>query len=259
MAEVRRIPTLALAEERMLLSRVRIGDRAAMNALVSGNLRFVVAVSWKYRNRGLDLPDLINEGNLGLFRAADHFESGNELRFISYAVWWIRQGILTALARQPGCISIPPERMSKAIRYRYTENKLTQKLGRPPREEEMSEAMGESAKLTASLKALLESMSSTRGLRPAASAPQAEFAAPESDGGVDALAEEQLLRKALKGKLARLGSQEQRVLALRFGFQGACFSLREIGTLFGLTPERIRQIELKALSRLRLATRALGR
>jgi len=142
MAEIFKIPLLHAEEERDLLARARTGDRDATNSIVSANLRFVVALSWKYRKRGLPLPDLINEGNLALFRAVEGFEPRENLRFMSYAVWWIRQGILSALARQAGSITYPPNRVYQVIRMRHIENRLTQRLGRAPAWDEIDAELG---------------------------------------------------------------------------------------------------------------------
>lgn len=254
--EVDRIPTLSQQEENDLMAEVKKGDRHAINTLVSGNLKFAIAVCWKYRNCGLPMGDLINEANLGLFRAAEHFAPTKGIRFLSYAVWWIRSGILTAIARQPGAISFPPARMALASRMRRVENALTQRLGRRPRSEEMSAALGTSGKVLASVTNLADCISSTRrsAIRPESDSWVPSLAACDDEGsGIPDL----FIGKNLGRHMQRLAARERRVLSLRYGFQGACFSLAEVSGMLGVTRERVRQIELKALGRLRNSTRAL--
>ncbi|MEO6098609.1 MAG: RNA polymerase sigma factor RpoD/SigA [Fibrobacteria bacterium] len=252
MADVQRFPVLSRAEERGLLAEVKTGNRKAVNALVTANLKFVVAVCWGYRNRGLPLPDLINEGNLGLFRAAEKFELANGLRFISYAVWFIRQGILTALARQPGSISIPPDRLYKALHFRRVENSLTQKLGHPPGSEEMEVALGETGKVTRSLGNLLECMASTRGPGGSGPANPQGISITNEEEGPEAVAGFLMIRNILARCLARLNGREKQIISLRYGLgHGVGLSLADVGSVLGLTRERVRQIEDKAIQRLR--------
>lgn len=259
MAEILKIPLLTAEAERDLLRMVKEGDKDALDNLVSSHLRFVVSVCWKYRQRGLPLLDLINEGNLALYNAAEHFDLGSPVRFMSYAVWWIRQGVLDALARQAGAISFPPDRMHKVVRYRRLEAVLTQKLGRQPTPDEMARKSGISSKAIASLREAVEALSSTRGFR------------PPSDGGSDGKihdwrpsipetdADDFLLRKTLDSLLAKLKPNEQRIIALRYGLDhGTRLSLAEVGTILGITCERVRQIQTRAITNLRELSQGMG-
>lgn len=259
MAEISKIPSVTPEEERHLLRQVKQGDNRALNALVSSHLKFVVAVCWNYRHRGLPLSDLINEGNLALFRAAEHFDPENPVRFMSYAVWWIRQSALDALARQAGSVSFPPDRMHKAIRTRRFEARLTQKLGRPPSPEELAPVTGDSGRSIANLRGVLEAMSSTRGYNPSYATALDGMPKEGSAAGAEADANLYLIRKTLKSILDRLNDKEQRILSLRFGLvHGVRFSLEEVGSILGITRERVRQLEERALSDLRKATRTFS-
>ncbi len=256
MGEILEIPLLTVGEERDLLAKARNGDRDATNAIVSANLRFVVAVSWNFRNRGLPLPDLINEGNLALFRALECFEPRQEIRFMSYAVWWIRQGILSALARQAGSISFPPDRLHKAILLRRIENRLAQRLGRSPDRDEVVSEMGGGSRAASGISAALEGLASTRGI--GGPGPDLEsLALSDGDGPEESIGRE-LIRKALKERMQRLSARERRILSLRYGLaNGDRLSLSEVGSLMGITRERVRQLEERALATLKRTTRAL--
>ncbi len=258
-AEIVKIPPLTIEVERDLMRKVKDGNEQARNSLVSSHLKFVVAVCWNYRHRGLPLPDLINEGNLALFNAAAHFDPSSPVRFMSYAVWWIRQGALDALARQAGSISFPPDRMHKAIRYRRAEAKLAQKLGRHPTPEEIAPLTGASVRTAESLRAVLEAMASTRGYGPPIAGTLDETAKDANHPCADAAAERYLLRKTMGSLLARLRPNEQRILSLRFGLAfGARKSLAEVSAVLGITCERVRQLEERALANLRNIVHAVG-
>jgi RNA polymerase primary sigma factor len=256
MAEVAKIPMISAEEERKLLARVKAGDRVALNSLVSSNLRFVVAVCWNYRNRGVPMPDLINEGNLALFHAAEQFNPVNNVRFMSYAVWWLRQAILSAIARQGGTISLPPDRIRKTVRFRRAAMRLAQKLGREPYPDELETALGGSGNTWTAIAKLSERLSVSKSR--ASGNPLDEVPASEEWCAPDAEVDMQLIRKALRSLLRKLSDRQQKILALRFGLEnGTRFSLTEVGSILSLTRERVRQIEERALSELRRSSRSL--
>ena len=250
--EVNRYPLLTATEETTLACRIQKGDRAALDELVQRNLRFVISVAKKYRNRGLALLDLIEEGNIGLMTAAERFDPERGVKFISYAVWWVRQAILAALARQSRTVRLPLNRTGDLSRVVKAASALRQALGRDPTDEEISNATGLTARVVRSLLGL-----QTAELR---------LDAPLTRDGDRALVEQfthaeapdieeeaihHLLRADLEQALRTLSPRHQRVLRLYFGLDdGRERTLEEIGALFGVTRERIRQLRDRALKRL---------
>ena len=250
--EVNRYPLLAAAEETALARRIQKGDRAALDELVQRNLRFVISVAKKYRNRGLSLLDLIEEGNIGLMTAAQRFDPERGVKFISYAVWWVRQAILAALARQSRTVRLPLNRTGDLSRTVKAASALRQELGRDPTDEEVANATGLSARVVRSLLGV-----QTAELR---------LDAPLTRDGDRALIEQfthaeapdieeeairHLLHDDLERAMAALSPRHQRVLRLYFGLDdGRERTLEEIGALFGVTRERIRQLRDRALKRL---------
>jgi RNA polymerase primary sigma factor len=251
MAEASKIPVLKPGDEKALLAKAKAGDKEAAHAVVAGNIRFVVAVCWNYRNRGLPLPDLISEGNLALYQAIEHFDH-SEVRFISYAVWWVRQAVLSALARQSGSVSFPPDRMYKALRLRRVENTLTQRLGRLPTPEEIGAMIGAGERTQASLAMILQGLSSRSERSSQAGDPLERLVDSQEEWNPETAVARHLNRKALLRRIGRLPPRDQRILNLRFGLgHGVRFSLAEVGSELGLTRERVRQIEARVLANLR--------
>ena len=244
------------SEERSLLSRIRQGDRKALNALLNANLKFVVSVSHHYRNRGMPLPDLISEGNLGLIRAALRFDETQDFKFISYAVWWIRQAILTALARQPGAMTISTFQAETLKKIHKACHQVTHLLGREPRAEDLTKATG----LPVST---IESYAQLSGIPLGcnASASREESGDLESISGDDGTGPEQeidhrLLGKDLDGVMACLGERGREILKMYFGVgYSTRFSLGEIGRRFQISREGVRQIKNTSLKKLRHPSR----
>jgi RNA polymerase primary sigma factor len=250
--EVNQYPLLKAADELALAHRIQAGDRRALDELVQRNLRFVISVAKKYRNRGLSLLDLIEEGNVGLMTAATRFDPARGVKFISYAVWWIRQAILAALARQSRTVRLPLNRTGDLSRVVKGSAALRQELGREPSEEELSRLTGLSTEVVRSLVGV-----NTNELR---------LDAPLRGDGDRALVEQfvhteapdieeeaarHLLRSDLERAMATLSPRHERVLRLYFGFDdGRERTLEEIGVLFGVTRERIRQLRDRALKHL---------
>jgi RNA polymerase primary sigma factor len=255
--EIGRNRVLTHAEERELLLRMRQGDKRAFKDLITANLRFVVSVARKYQHQGLPLTDLISEGNLGLIRAAQSFDETRTCRFISYAVWWIRQRILQALAEQGRNISLPVGKASLLRKMSHTRKMLEQKLGREPLAGELAEALGIKEKEALDLLqagraqlSLSEPGAGTEDL------PIEEMIADEScespDEGIDQLRRRRCVLDVLDG----LKDLESRVLRLYFGLDHEhSLTLEEISHRLDVSPERIRQIKESALGRLRHPSR----
>jgi RNA polymerase primary sigma factor len=253
MKEVGKNPILDPEQEGYLLERAQAGDRQALNVLVESNLRFVVSICLGYRNRGVPLGDLINEGNLGLIRAVDRYRPGNGAKFLSYAVWWIRQAILLALPRQSGSITLSPSWSLDRSRIRRAENRLLQRLGHAPTAEEVAAETGMTVAMAR------EHSVGQGGPRAAESAgPDAVdgLADLASEGAPDAETRQALIRKHMDAALGSLGEREADVVRSFYGLAtGEPASLEEIGRRLGLSRERVRQIKDLALAKLRLPSR----
>ena len=248
-------------QEVELAVKIRDGDQKALNKLTKANLRFVVSVSKQYQNQGLTLPDLINEGNLGLIKAAQRFDETRGFKFISYAVWWIRQSILQALAEQARIVRLPLNKIGNINKINRTFSELEQIHEREPSVDEIAEALDLSIE---------EVETSLRNNSRAVSmdAPLGD----ESDSGTlyDVLGskdskrpDSDLMNQSLKDEISRalqtLTTRESDVLKLYFGIEAtakANLTLEEIGAIFDLTRERVRQIKEKAIRRLKQSSRS---
>ena len=258
--DVSREKLLSPAEERALAQRSCAGDEAAINELVTRNLRFVISIAKRYQNRGLSLMDLIGEGNLGLLVAARKFDPDRGVKFISYAVWWIRQAILAALARQGRAVRLPLHRTADLARIIRASDTLSQALGRMPSAEELGEAVGLPVDVVQSLAAL--NVAEVRLDAPVAREDGGDRVAidrfmVEEQGDAEANIFEQFLVAEVDSALGTLPPREARILRLYFGIGGLGeHTLDEIGSLFGVTRERVRQLRDRALRRLREGPRA---
>jgi RNA polymerase primary sigma factor len=256
--EIKAIKGLSLAEEQVLSQRIRAGDNQAVKLLVEGNLKFVVAVCRNYRSQGLSMSDLISEGNLGLMRAARRYDGSMNFKFISYAVWWIRQGILTALAEQTRVLNLSAGKVELIRKIGKANRMLTQKLGRQPFSLEVAEEVGISeTEMDASLY-LAKPAHSLSGMGTGEEDSGTESNLPDPDApGTDASARAWVLSKAMQGMLGVLTEQENEILRLFFGIgREDNLTLTEIATRFDVTRERIRQIKATALQKLRHPVRA---
>ena len=251
--EIARYPLLTREEEAKLARRIRKGDAEAVNRLVTSNLRFVVSVAKKYHNARMSLSDLIDEGNLGLMRAAERFDERHNTRFISYAVWWIRQAILQALADQSHIIRIPLSRAATLHRVGRQANALGQALGRDPTNEELSASMDMSERVVSDTMQLARSyVSLDAPLGTADDARLLDYIPDELSPAPDDEIAETVRQEFVRRALARLKGREATVLKLYFGFDGnEPLTLEEIGVQLGVTRERVRQIKERALFRLR--------
>lgn len=256
--EISKIKSLSMSEEANLTRQIRQGDRRAMNTLVSANLKFVVSVSRNYQNQGLPLTDLINEGNLGLIRAAKRFDETKNFKFISYAVWWVRQGIMQSLAEQSRTINIPMNRVTVIHRISKSGAKLEQKMGRSVSMSEMSSHLSlDESEIEESRLLRHSPVSLDSPLQPGEEGRLGDMLKDENIESPDESISQESLRNEIEEVLATLEDREEKVLKLYFGIGGDTgYTLEEIGHRFHLTRERVRQIKEKALARLKHSTRS---
>ncbi|MBX9929201.1 MAG: RNA polymerase sigma factor RpoD/SigA [Gemmatimonadaceae bacterium] len=251
-------PLISREEEVRLAQNIRAGDPEALDKLVRSNLRFVVSVAKKYQNQGVSLSDLINEGNLGLIRAAHKFDETKGIKFISYAVWWIRQAILQALAEQSRIVRVPLNRAGTLHRIGKRASALLQELGREATHAEIAEGMEITEEEVAKTMSISQAhlsldapMSPGEDNRLLDYLPDTESQTPDEETFEKALVE------SIHAALATLKEREAKILKLYFGLDGSePLTLEEIGDVLNITRERVRQIKEKALSRLRHVNRA---
>jgi RNA polymerase primary sigma factor len=251
--EVSQTPLLTTPQEIAIAKLVRQGDPEAMHELVKRNLRFVISVAKKYQNRGLPLTDLIGEGNVGLLTAARKFDPDHGVKFISYAVWWIRQAILASLARQGRTVRVPLNRTADLSRIIRTAEALRQELRREPTPEEISNATGLSLDVVQSLAALnTADVRLDAPLDPEGDRSLIERFVAEDQADTEEQAMDKFLTDEIEHALETLPSRDAKVLRLYFGLDGGReHTLEEIGGMLGVTRERVRQLRDRALKRLR--------
>jgi RNA polymerase primary sigma factor len=246
-------PLINREEEVRLAQRIRQNDQEALDKLVRSNLRFVVSVAKKYQNQGVSLSDLINEGNLGLIRAAHKFDETKGIKFISYAVWWIRQAILQALAEQSRIVRVPLNRAGTLHRIGKRANALLQELGREATHAEIADGMDLTEEEVAKTMSISQThLSLDAPLTPGEDNKLLDYLPDTVNAAPDEEALEQELMQSVGEALTRLKEREAKILRLYFGLDGEePMTLEDIGTLLGITRERVRQIKEKALARLR--------
>jgi RNA polymerase primary sigma factor len=251
--EVSQTPLLTQPQEIAIARKVRTGDQEAMQELVKRNLRFVISVAKKYQNRGLALTDLIGEGNVGLLTAARKFDPDQGVKFISYAVWWIRQAILAALARHGRTVRVPLNRTADLSRIVRTSETLRQKLRREPTPEEVANAVGLSVEVVQSLAALnTADVRLDAPLDPDGERSLIDRFIADDQADAEAQAMDQFLSEEIERALRTLPARDAKVLRLYFGLDGGReHTLEEIGAMLGVTRERVRQLRDRALKRLR--------
>jgi RNA polymerase primary sigma factor len=256
--EISAYPLIDRAEEVRLAKEIRKGEESALNKLVRSNLRFVVSVAKKYQNQGVPLPDLINEGNLGLIRAAHKFDETKGIKFISYAVWWIRQAILQALAEQSRIVRVPLNRAGALHRIGRRSSTLLQELGREPTVEEIAEGLEISREEVERTLAISQShLSLDAPVTPGEDNRLLDYLPDQYSPGPEDEAYRHALKETVEDALSTLKEREAKILSLYFGLDDQePMTLEEIGSLLGITRERVRQIKEKALLRLRHASRA---
>lgn len=252
--QIGRIPLLNTHEEREIAKKIQEGDDAAKAQLVHANLRLVVSIAKKYVGRGLSLLDLIQEGNLGLIRAAEKFDYKRGFKFSTYATWWIQQAITRGIADKSRTIRLPVHMIETIGKVKKSTRELTEKLGRPPTREELANHMQVSlAKLRLAIKATQGTVSLEAPLY--SQDDQARISDTLVDPNTespDSRVSQENLTQDLEKVLGTLRAREKDVLELRFGLRdGTKRTLEEIGQLFGVSRERVRQIETRALNKLR--------
>ncbi|MDA9169418.1 sigma-70 family RNA polymerase sigma factor [Crocinitomicaceae bacterium] len=259
LSEISRVELISADEEILLAQKIRKGDRAALDRLAKANLRFVVSVAKQYQNQGMQLPDLISEGNLGLIKASQRFDEKRGFKFISYAVWWIRQSILQALAERSRIVRLPLNKIGAINKINRAYSDLEQRLERPPSAQEIADLL--ECSVNDVKQSLVNntrhiSMDSPLGNDDTSKLslydilPNDTLPSPENQLMVESL------RKDIDRSLSTLSSREMTVMHLYFGLNGVQpMSLEEIGGRFDLTRERVRQIKEKAIRNLRQASR----
>ncbi len=254
--EISAYPLISREEEVQLAILIKQTDAEALDKLVRSNLRFVVSVAKKYQNQGVSLSDLINEGNLGLIRAAHKFDETKGIKFISYAVWWIRQAHLASLARQGRTVRVPLNRTADLSKIVRTAEALRQSLRREPTPEEVAKATGLSLEVVQSLAALNSGeVRLDAPLDPDGDRSLIERFVAEETPSTEDQAMDRFLAQEIESALATLPPRDAKVLRLYFGLDGGReHTLEEIGGMLGVTRERIRQLRDRALKRLREGT-----
>ena len=251
-------PLISREEEVSLAQRIRQDDQEALDTLVRSNLRFVVSVAKKYQNQGVSLSDLINEGNLGLIRAAHKFDETKGIKFISYAVWWIRQAILQALAEQSRIVRVPLNRAGALHRIGKRANALLQELGREATNAEIAEGMEITEEEVAKTMSISQThLSLDAPMSPGEDNRLLDYLPDTQSATPDEETIEKELATSVQEALAGLKERESKILRLYFGLDGSDpMTLVQIGAVLNITRERVRQIKEKALSRLRHVSRA---
>jgi len=248
---------ITVDEEVELARRIRHGDQKALEKLVKANLRFVVSVAKQYQNQGLTLPDLINEGNLGLIKAAEKFDETRGFKFISYAVWWIRQSILQALAEQSRIVRLPLNQVGSINRMNKALAMFEQKFNRPPTDKELADLLEISEeKLTLSRRNASRHRSIDAPVMDGEDSSLSDLIENEDSPKADAELMHESLSKEIGRALSTLTQREADVIKFFFGINTPEMTLEEIGTHLGLTRERVRQIREKAIRRLRHSSRS---
>lgn len=251
-------PLITREQEVQLAKRIRQSDQDALDTLVRSNLRFVVSVAKKYQNQGVSLSDLINEGNLGLIRAAHKFDETKGIKFISYAVWWIRQAILQALAEQSRIVRVPLNRAGTLHRIGKRASALLQELGREATHAEIADGMDLTEEEVAKTMSISQThLSLDAPITPGEDNRLLDYLPDTMNRMPDEETFDKALTESIHEALAGLKEREAKILRLYFGLDGSDpMTLEQIGEVLHITRERVRQIKEKALSRLRHVSRA---
>ena len=257
--EISKIPMITPEEETTLAQRIKMGDQRALDKLVQANLRFVVSVAKQYQHQGLSLSDLINEGNLGLIKAAQRFDETRGFKFISYAVWWIRQSILQSLAEQSRIVRLPLNKVGLTNRINKAFQQLEQEYEREPSAEELAEMLElDTDEVTATLSMSSRHVSMDSPISEGEDSTLIDVMAnPNSESADEQIDHIDSLKLEIERSLNTLTERQQEVIRFFFGIGiDHPMSLEDIGERFNLTRERVRQIKDKAITKLRNASRS---
>ncbi len=251
--EIGKVELISAEEEVILAKKIKKGDDAALSMLINANLRFVVSVAKQYQNQGLSLPDLINEGNLGLIKAAQRFDETRGFKFISYAVWWIRQSILQALAEQSRIVRLPLNKIGCINKVNSAFAKLEQEFQREPTTDEIADILDLAPKeVKQALKVSSRHISMDAPLMPDEENTLYDVLLASDTLSPDAALLDESLKKEIDRSLNTLSPRESDIIKLYYGLNNEPpYSLEEIGKLFNLTRERVRQIKEKAIKKLK--------
>lgn len=250
--EIGREDLISVQDEVDLARRIREGDQKALDKLVRANLRFVVSVAKQYQNQGLSLPDLINEGNLGLIRAAQRFDETRGFKFISYAVWWVRQSILQALAEQSRIVRLPLNRVGSLNKINKERSKFEQEFERIPSAEELAERLDIPADQVAdTLKVSGRHISVDAPFADGDENSLLDVLINDDTPTPDRVLNQESLSKEVDRALQQLDERERNIVKMFFGIGGQEMTLEEIGAKYDLTRERVRQIKEKAIRKLK--------
>lgn len=256
--EIGKEDLITAEQEVELARRIKAGDEIALEKLTKANLRFVVSVAKQYQNQGLSLPDLINEGNVGLIKAAKRFDETRGFKFISYAVWWIRQSILQALAEQSRIVRLPLNQVGSLNKIKKTSSKLEQRFERPPSAHEIADELEVPGhKIDSALKIATRYVSMDAPLAADEDTKFLDVFVPKDSPDTDEYLMQESLGREIQRSLATLSEKERDVINMYYGIGlNHSLTLEEIGSKFNLTRERVRQIKEKAIRRLRHTSRS---
>lgn len=257
--EIGKVEMISAEEEVQLAIRIKQGDQRALERLTKANLRFVVSVAKQYQNQGMSLPDLINEGNLGLIKAAQRFDETRGFKFISYAVWWIRQSILQSLAEQSRIVRLPLNKVGLANRINKAFQQLEQEYEREPSVEELADVLDlDTEEISATLSIGSRHVSMDSPLSEGEESTLVDIMEnPNSEAADEELDHKQSMKMEIERSLSTLTERQQEVLRYFFGIGvDHPMSLEDIGERFSLTRERVRQIKDKAITKLRNTSRS---
>jgi len=256
--EIGKVDLITAEEEVQLARLIREGNKAALDRMIKANLRFVVSVSKQYQNQGLSLPDLINEGNLGLIKAAQRFDETRGFKFISYAVWWIRQSILQALAEQSRIVRLPLNKIGSINKINKTFSQLEQEFQREPSPEEIAQIISISPQeVKDAIKISSRHLSMDAPIHTDEENTLYDILLRNDNVRPDNQLMIESLQKEIDRSLNTLPNREAEIIKMYFGLgEKSAYSLEEIGTKFGLTRERVRQIKEKAIKRMKTAFRS---
>jgi len=250
MRDISRIEMISPDEETELAMRIKEGDTQALNSLVNANLRFVVSVAKQYQNRGLDLTDLISEGNIGLIKAAQKFDPTRGFKFISYAVWWIRQQILSGISQDSHTIRLPMNQIGLQMKANRQRQIFLQENEREPTDEELAAIMETSIPRISEMPSDHTTVSLSKQLGDEDSQSLEDLVADTQSPQIDCKLMQESLRKDIEEVTKVLGEKERQILVSSFGIGCSAMTLDEIGKKMDLSRERVRQIRTKALKRL---------